>query len=55
MKIARMEQKAASLGRVVEEQRDDIKKLNAEVSIADCLSGSVCWVAFRRGSLMDSW
>jgi TRAF-interacting protein len=52
--VARLEQKAASLDRVVEEQRDGIKKLNAEVSIADCLSGSVCWVAFRRVFLMHS-
>jgi hypothetical protein len=40
---------------VVEEQRDDIKKLNAEVSIVDCLSEFVCSVAFSHGSLMDSW
>ncbi|CAO2205733.1 unnamed protein product [Urochloa humidicola] len=30
--VARLEQKAASLGRVVEEQRDGIKNLNAEVA-----------------------
>ncbi|XP_062196064.1 uncharacterized protein LOC133899133 [Phragmites australis] len=30
--VARLEQKAASLGRVLEEQRDGIKKLNAEVA-----------------------
>ncbi|RLN05261.1 hypothetical protein C2845_PM13G03020 [Panicum miliaceum] len=33
--LARLEQKAASLGRVVEEQRDGIKNLNAEASAAD--------------------
>jgi hypothetical protein len=53
--VTRLEQKAASLGRVVEEQRDGIQKLNAEVSIADYLSGSVCWVAFRVGLPMHSW
>ena len=30
--VARLEQKAASLGRVLDEQRDGIQKLSAEVS-----------------------
>jgi TRAF-interacting protein len=32
--VARLEQKASSLGRVLDEQRDGIQKLNAEVSAA---------------------
>jgi translation elongation factor EF-1beta len=53
--VAQLEQKVASLDMVVEEQCDGIKKLNAEVSITDCLSESVCSVAFSHGLLMDSW
>jgi hypothetical protein len=53
--VARLEQKVASLGRVVKEQCNGIKKLSVEVSIANCLSESECSAAFRRGSLMDSW
>ncbi|GJN12450.1 hypothetical protein PR202_ga30729 [Eleusine coracana subsp. coracana] len=40
--VTRLEQKAVSLARVIEEQRDGIKKLNAEASAADCFSRSVC-------------
>lgn len=43
-----------SLARMIEEQRDGIKKLNAEVNAGDCFSGSVRWVVVRRGLLMDS-
>jgi hypothetical protein len=49
--VARLEQKMMSLGRVVEEQHDGIKKLNTEVSIADCFSGSVFLVVFHHGLL----
>jgi hypothetical protein len=54
-KIIRLEQKVASLDIIVEEQCNGNKKLNTEVSIADCLSGLVCWVVFHLGLLMDSW
>jgi hypothetical protein len=43
-----------SLGRVVEEQHDGIKKLNTEVSIADCLSRFVFLVVFHRGLLKNT-
>ncbi|GJN39674.1 hypothetical protein PR202_gb28807 [Eleusine coracana subsp. coracana] len=39
--VTRLEQKAVSLARIIEEQRDGIKKLNAEASAADCFSRSV--------------
>ena len=52
--LARLEQKAASLGKVVEEQRDGIKNLNAEASAADFSSRSVFLGGVSRGLLMGS-
>lgn len=52
--LARLEQKAASLGKVVEEQRDGIKNLNAEASAAAVPSRSVFLGSVSRGLLMGS-
>ncbi|CAO2210156.1 unnamed protein product [Urochloa humidicola] len=48
--VARLEQKAASLGRVVEEQRDGIKNLNAEVArwMAKAAAAEVMQEAARK-------
>jgi hypothetical protein len=53
--VTQLEQKAASLDIIVGESHNGIKKLNAEVSITDCLPRSVYWVVFHLGLLMDSW
>ncbi|KAG8059970.1 hypothetical protein GUJ93_ZPchr0002g24088 [Zizania palustris] len=46
--VARLEQKSASLSRVLEEQRDGIQKLNAEASSASPVYRISCWAARWR-------
>ncbi|KAM3211252.1 hypothetical protein ACQJBY_064816 [Aegilops geniculata] len=53
--VARLEQKASSLGKVLEEQRDGIQKLNAEASAATASAGSLIGLVLLCGSLMVSW